>query len=64
MPLPSLGRIVAPTAPAETTVAASPALLVDDIVDSRWTLTAVGIQLREAGSGPVYPFALARSVSD
>ncbi len=34
-------------------------LLVDDIVDSRWTLTVVGRLLREAGSGPVYPFALA-----
>jgi ATP-dependent DNA helicase RecQ len=45
-------------------VAASPVLLVDDVVDSRWTLTAVGILLREAGSGPVFPFALARAVSD
>lgn len=34
-------------------------LLVDDIVDSRWTLTEVGIELRRAGSGPVHPFALA-----
>ena len=34
-------------------------LLVDDIVDSRWTMTAIGWLLREAGSGPVYPFALA-----
>ena len=36
-----------------------PVLLVDDIVDSRWTMTVVGGLLREAGSGPVYPFALA-----
>ena len=36
-----------------------PVLLVDDIVDSRWTMTAIGWLLREAGSGPVYPFALA-----
>ena len=34
-------------------------LLVDDIVDSRWTMTAIGWLLRDAGSGPVYPFALA-----
>ena len=33
--------------------------VVDDIVDSRWTLTVVGSLLREAGSGPVFPFALA-----
>ena len=38
-----------------------PVLLVDDIVDSRWTMTAIGWLLREAGSGPVYPFALADS---
>jgi ATP-dependent DNA helicase RecQ len=36
-----------------------PILLVDDLVDSRWTLTVVGGQLIRAGSGPVYPFVLA-----
>lgn len=36
-----------------------PVLLIDDIVASRWTLTEVGTSLRRAGSGPVYPFALA-----
>jgi ATP-dependent DNA helicase RecQ len=36
-----------------------PVLLVDDIVDSRWTLTVAGWRLRTHGSGPVYPFALA-----
>ncbi|WP_419946392.1 RecQ family ATP-dependent DNA helicase [Candidatus Poriferisodalis sp.] len=48
-------------------VPAGPVLLVDDIVDSRWTLTAIGHLLREAGSGRVIPFALAdaseRSIS-
>jgi len=34
-------------------------LLVDDLVDSRWTLTVCGALLREAGSGPVHPFVLA-----
>jgi ATP-dependent DNA helicase RecQ len=34
-------------------------LLVDDIVDSRWTMTVVGALLRQAGSGPVFPIALA-----
>ena len=36
-----------------------PVLLVDDLVDSGWTLTVAGARLREAGSGPVFPFALA-----
>lgn len=40
-------------------VPSGPVLLVDDIVDSRWTLTAIGGMLRAAGSGPVFPFALA-----
>lgn len=34
-------------------------LLLDDIVDSGWTLTAIGTMLRRSGSGPVVPFALA-----
>ena len=38
-----------------------PVLLVDDLVDSGWTLTVAGWLLREAGSGPVHPFALAAS---
>ncbi len=37
----------------------APVLLLDDVVDSRWTLTVVGRALREAGSGPVHPLALA-----
>ena len=36
-----------------------PVLLVDDIVDSRWTMTVAGSLLRTHGSGPVHPFALA-----
>jgi ATP-dependent DNA helicase RecQ len=36
-----------------------PVLLVDDLVGSRWTLTVAGSLLREAGAGPVLPFALA-----
>jgi len=40
-----------------------PVLLIDDIVDSRWTLTMVGALLRRAGSGPVLPFALAQARS-
>lgn len=37
-----------------------PVLLVDDIVDSRWTLTVAGTLLRDSGSGVVHPFTLAR----
>ena len=36
-------------------------LLVDDVVDSRWTLTVCGYRLMEAGCEEVYPFALADS---
>jgi ATP-dependent DNA helicase RecQ len=38
---------------------AGPVLLVDDTVDSRWTFTVIAALLRGAGSGPVFPFALA-----
>ena len=38
-----------------------PVLLVDDVVDSAWTLTVIAALLREAGSGPVWPVALATS---
>ncbi len=40
-------------------VRSGPVILVDDIIDSRWTVTICGARLRRAGSGPVYPFALA-----
>lgn len=36
-------------------------LLVDDMVDSRWTFTTCCYKLRTCGSGKVYPFALANS---
>jgi ATP-dependent DNA helicase RecQ len=39
----------------------SPVLLVDDIVDSRWTMTVIAALLRRSGSGPVFPVALATS---
>jgi len=38
-----------------------PVLLLDDIVDSGWTLTVIAALLQQAGSGPVYPAALASS---
>lgn len=36
-------------------------LLVDDMVDSRWTLTVVAAKLLEAGAMRVYPFALVKA---
>ena len=36
-------------------------LLVDDVVDSKWTLTVCGYLLRTAGAEHVYPYALACS---
>lgn len=42
-------------------VPTDPVLLVDDIVDSAWTLTIASALLRRSGSGPVLPFALATS---
>jgi ATP-dependent DNA helicase RecQ len=38
-----------------------PVLLVDDLVDSRWTLTVAAWLLRSHGSGEVLPFALAQA---
>jgi ATP-dependent DNA helicase RecQ len=43
----------------QNTVRAGQVLLIDDMVDSRWTFTVLGFKLRQAGSGPVLPFALA-----
>ena len=37
----------------------TPVLLVDDIIDSGWTITVLAALLRQKGSGPVYPVALA-----
>ena len=36
-----------------------PVLLVDDMVDSRWTLAIAAWLLRSNGSGEVWPLALA-----
>jgi ATP-dependent DNA helicase RecQ len=40
-------------------VPAGPVLLVDDLVDSRWTMTVAAGELRRAGATGVLPFALA-----
>ena len=36
-----------------------PVLLVDDVIDSGWTMTVAAAMLRRAGSGAVFPVALA-----
>lgn len=36
-------------------------LLVDDMVDSRWTFTVCAMKMREKCSGDIYPFALANT---
>ena len=36
-----------------------PVLLVDDLADSRWTVTVAGRELRRAGARSVLPFVLA-----
>lgn len=52
-------NVVDTFAVVEGSVNTGPVLLVDDMVDSRWTLTACGVALRKASSGSVYPVALA-----
>jgi len=44
--------------PADVELPDGPVLLVDDLADSRWTLTAASRELRRAGAGGVLPFAL------
>lgn len=39
-------------------------LLIDDLVDSRWTMTVAGWLLRSHGSGPVFPVALSYAGRD
>ena len=41
----------------------SSVLLVDDVIDSGWTITMIAALLRLKGSGPVFPFALARATA-
>ena len=40
-----------------------PVLLVDDVVDSAWTLTLAAALLKQAGAGAVFPFALATTAA-
>jgi ATP-dependent DNA helicase RecQ len=45
-------------------VPTGPVLLVDDMVDSRWTLTVAAWLLRQHGSGEVWPLALSQTGQD
>ena len=47
----------------ENDIPYTPVLLVDDIVDSGWTLTIISALLRKAGSGKVFPVVLASTTS-
>lgn len=54
-------RNVLGTLMVEGDVPAEPVLLVDDIIDSGWTMTMADYLLRSHGSGEVYPFSLAQA---
>ena len=43
----------------DTSIPDGPVLLIDDVVDSRWTLTVIAALLRQAGCRTVWPVALA-----
>jgi len=45
-------------------IPSGPVLLVDDMVDSRWTLTVSAWLLRKNGSGAVWPMALSQTGHD
>jgi ATP-dependent DNA helicase RecQ len=53
------GFVVGPDLAGVLAGANGPVLLVDDLADSRWTLTVAGRLLRRAGAPGVLPFALA-----
>ncbi|HEY8907406.1 MAG TPA: RecQ family ATP-dependent DNA helicase [Rhodoferax sp.] len=47
-----------------TPVPPGPVILIDDMVDSRWTLTVAAWLLRKNGSGEVWPMALSQTGHD
>ena len=54
-------NVVGSLAVAEDAVLTGPVLLVDDVVDSRWTFTVAAWELRRRGCGPVWPLALSHA---
>jgi ATP-dependent DNA helicase RecQ len=47
----------------ERGILAAPVILVDDVIDSGWTMTMIAALLRMNNSGPVFPFALAKTTA-
>lgn len=47
----------------ERGILAAPVILVDDVIDSGWTMTMLAALLRMSNSGPVFPFALAKATA-
>jgi ATP-dependent DNA helicase RecQ len=56
-------RNVAGTLKTIDEVPSGAVLLIDDIIDSGWTLSLAGWLLRKNGSGVVHPFTLARATA-
>ena len=54
-------NVVGSLAVAEDAILTGPVLLVDDVVDSRWTFTVAAWELRRRGCGPLWPLALANA---
>ena len=54
-------NVLGSLAVAEDAILSGPVLLVDDVVDSKWTFTVAAWELRRRGCGPVWPLALANA---
>lgn len=48
----------------DANIPAGPALLVDDMIDSGWTMTVIAALLKQAGSDHVYPLAISSTASN
>lgn len=57
-------RNVVGTLVIEGKLPGGPVLLIDDIIDSGWTLSMAGYLLLKEGSGKVYPFTLAKATGN
>lgn len=56
-------NITQSTAVDQEKVSGKTILLVDDMVDSRWSFTVIADKFMEAGARAVYPFALVKTGS-
>jgi ATP-dependent DNA helicase RecQ len=57
--LAAVWNVFAPPSALTESAPPGPILLIDDLADSRWTLTVAARELRRAGASAVLPFALA-----